>query len=488
MLTPALFDELPATVGRPAYDRSRVTTGIAHIGVGGFHRSHQAMYIDRLLNLGVARDWGILGIGVLPSDFRMRDALRDQECAYTLLLKHPDGTTEATVIGSIVEYLFAPDDPGEVIERLADPAIRIVSLTVTEGGYNMNPTSGEFDASVVGIVHDIADPASPQTVFGLVTEGLRIRRERGVPPFTIQSCDNIQGNGNVARRAFAAFAALRDPGLANWIEREVAFPNSMVDRITPQTTDGDRTDLALSYGIADAWPVVAEPFAQWVIEDEFALGRPPWELVGAQLVHDVMPYEQMKLRLLNSAHQAMSYFGVLLGYRWAHEAAGDPLIARLLHRYWTEEAIPTLPPIAGIDLNAYVATLLQRFRNSAIKDTLARLCAETSDRIPTFLLPVVRDRLAAGEAADLSAAIVASWARYAEGIDDRGDPIEIVDSRRERLLAAAARQRDVPTAFIEDNELFAGLATEQRFVRAYTRTLGMLHTKGARSTLEAILA
>ncbi|HEU4849187.1 MAG TPA: mannitol dehydrogenase family protein [Terrimesophilobacter sp.] len=487
MISPADFALLPASVARPTYDRSRLTAGIAHFGIGGFHRSHQARYLDELLERGEASDWAILGIGLLPQDARMRDVMRSQDHAYTLVLKHPDGRSEARVIGSIVDYLFAPDDPGAVIERLADPAIRIVSMTVTEGGYNISPATSEFDESAEGVVHDLTYPSAPRTVFGLVIEALRVRRERGIEPFTVLSCDNMAGNGDVARRTFSAFAALRDPELGAWVLDTVAFPNSMVDRITPQTTDEDRAELASRYGIEDAWPVVAESFTQWVIEDRFSLGRPPWERVGAQLVQDVTPYELMKLRLLNASHQALGYFGSLMGYHWVHEAATDPLITRLLERYWAEEAIPTLPPVPGVDLRAYTNTLLERYRNPAIRDTLARLCAEASDRIPTFLLPVVRAELAVGGPVELSAAVVASWARYAEGVDDQGAPIQIVDARRERLMSAARRQHDDPTAFIEDAELFGNLAEQESFVRPYLRALDLLHSGTAGEALEALL-
>ncbi len=482
------FASLPPEVGRPSYDRGRLTAGIAHIGVGGFHRSHQAMYLDRLLQQGLATDWAVVGIGLRPEDARMRDVMAAQDGLYTLVLKHPDGTWEASVIGSIIEYLYAPDDLGAVVERLVDPAIRIVSMTVTEGGYGIDQATGEFQADAPAVVRDLAHPDDPATVFGVVVEALRRRRERGVPPFTVQSCDNVQGNGEVARRVFSAYAALRDPELGSWLHDSVAFPNSMVDRITPQTTDADVAEVAERYGIADAWPVVAEPFTQWVIEDHFPLGRPAWERVGAQLVEDVTPYESMKLRLLNAAHQAMAYFGHLMGYRWVHDAASDSLVTRLLRRYWDEEAIPTLHPAAGIDPVAYTDTLLERFRNPAIRDTLARLATDASDRIPKFVLPVVRDRIAAGGSVGMSAAIVASWARYAEGVDERRGPIDVIDARRDRLMAAAARQREHPTAFIEDLELFGDLADDQAFRSTYLDALRLLHERGATATLKAILA
>ncbi|NUW42055.1 mannitol dehydrogenase family protein [Nonomuraea rhodomycinica] len=485
-LTQWTLASLPREVAVPGYDRSVLTAGIVHFGVGGFHRAHQAMYLDRLMNAGRAHDWAICGVGVLPGDARMRDALTAQDGLYTLVLKHPDGTREARVIGSIIDYLFAPDDPEAVIEKMAGPAVRVVSLTVTEGGYNFHPVTGEFDRDNPAIRADAAPGAVPATVFGLVTEALRRRRERGVPPFTIMSCDNIQGNGDVARRTFTAFARLRDPALADWMEDEVAFPNSMVDRITPVTTDEDREAVARLFGVRDAWPVVCEPFTQWALEDRFPAGRPPLEEAGVQVVADVEPYELMKLRLLNAGHQALCYFGHLMGHRYVHEAAREPAIATFLLGYMDAEATPTLRPVPGVDLDAYKRTLIERFANPEVRDTIARLCAESSDRIPKWLLPVVRERLAAGGEVGRAAAVVASWARYAEGVDERGEPITVVDRLADRLTAIARTQRERPTAFIENRELFGDLADDKRFAEPYLRALASLHTRGARATVEEL--
>jgi mannitol 2-dehydrogenase len=474
------------TVPGPAYDRSRVTTGVVHFGVGGFHRAHQAMYHDRLMNAGRALDWGICGVGVMPADRRMKEALDAQDGLYTLVVKHADGTYEPRVVGAITEYRFGPDDPEAVIEKLASPSTRIVSLTVTEGGYGIDPVTGEFDPT--GDVARDLEGGPPRTTFGFVTEGLRRRRERGLAPFTVMSCDNLQGNGHLSRRAFTAFARLRDPRLGEWIAREVAFPNSMVDRITPQTTDDDRAELRERFGIDDRWPVVCEPFTQWVLEDAFTLGRPPYEEAGVQVVEDVEPYELMKLRLLNASHQALCYFAYLDGYRLVHEAAQDPLYRAFLRGYMDEEGTPTLAPVPGVDLDAYKATLIERFSNPEVRDTIARLCAESSDRIPKWLLPVVRAQLASGGRISHSAGVVASWARYAEGVDEQGQPIEVVDRLRDRLVAIARRQREgEPDAFIANRELFGDLVDDARFVEAYRSALRSLHERGARATLESIV-
>jgi len=474
-------DRLPA----PAYDRDLVTPGVIHFGVGGFHRAHQAMYHERMLSAG-AMDWGICGVGVMPADRRMREVLAAQDCLYTLVLKHSDGRYEPRVIGSIVEYLLAPDDPEAVIKKLAAASTRIVSLTVTEGGYNVDDVTGEFDVSNSAVRRDLEPGATPRTIFGLITEALSRRREQGTTPFTVVSCDNLQDNGQVARRAFTAFARLRQPELGDWISREVRFPDSMVDRITPVTTDHDRAEVRDRFGLDDKWPVVCEPYTQWVLEDTFTAGRPPYEDAGVQLVDQVEPYELMKLRLLNGSHQAMCYFAYLTGYRLVHEAAQDPLFRAFLLGYMKQEAAPTLPPVPGVDLDAYQHLLIERFANPQVKDTIARLCEHSSDRIPKWLLPVIGQQLAADGEIGRSAAVVASWARYAEGVDEHGKPIDVIDRRAEDLTSLARQQRDNPDAFIANRDLFGSLADNQRFVAAYQWALASLHQRGARATLQAL--
>jgi mannitol 2-dehydrogenase len=486
-LSAGALASLGAEVAVPAYDRAAVRAGIVHFGVGAFHRAHQAMYLDRLMNEGKALDWGICGVGVLPGDRRMRDALAAQDHLYTLVIKHADGTFEPRVVGSIVDYLFAPDDREAVIGKLADEATRIVSLTVTEGGYNFNAVTGEFDATNPDVVHDLQPGAVPRTTFGLIVEGLVRRRERGLPPFTVLSCDNIQGNGDAARKSFSAFADLRDPGLGTWVRENVAFPNCMVDRITPVTTDDDRAEIARRFGVEDRWPVVCEPFTQWVLEDSFPLGRPPFEDVGVQLVGDVEPYELMKLRLLNASHQALCYFGYLAGHRLVHDVCQDPLFANFLLAYMDREATPTLEPVPGVDLGEYKPNLIARFSNAHVRDTVARLCAESSDRIPKWLLPVIRHNLAHGGEITRSAAVVASWARYAEGVDEEGRPIEVVDRLADRLTAAARRQRDDRLAFLADREVFGDLIDDERFTSVYRKHLDSLYEIGARATLEKLV-
>jgi len=483
-LTAATLAQLDPAVAVPRYDRSRVTTGIVHIAVGGFHRAHQAVYLDTLMNSGAAMDWGICGIGLRPSNAAMRDALAAQDGLYTLVVRHGDGTWKPRVIGSITEYLFAPDDPEAAIEKLAAPATRIVSLTVTEGGYGLDPVTAEFDPSQEAIAADLRPGAVPSTVFGLVTEALARRRDRGLPAFSIMSCDNIQGNGHVSQRVFTAFARLRDPGLAGWIAKHVRFPSGMVDRIVPRTTEADRAELSRRFGLDDRWPVVCEPFTQWVLQDTFAAGRPPLEDAGVQIVADVEPYELMKLRLLNASHQALCYPGYLAGYRFVHEVTRDELFARFLLDYMILEAIPTLRPVPGIDLAGYAHQLIERFSNPEVGDTVARLCANASDLIPKFLLPVVREQLARGGPVTRSAAVVAGWARYAEETDESGGTHEMDDDRAPQLRAAAARQRSDPDAFLTGNRaVFGELADDPRFTAVYRPILTSLLERGVRATL-----
>lgn len=488
------LNALSAQVKVPDYDRSEVTPGIVHFGVGGFHRAHQALYLDKLMSQGKAMDFGIIGMGVMLSDARMRDALHSQDCLYTLTEKSPDGTEETRVVGSIIDYVYSPDDPAAAVKLLADPQIRIVSLTVTEGGYNFDHVKGEFDLKNEHVAADISDLRNEdfsqlRTFYGLVTAALISRWRQETAPFTVMSCDNIQGNGEMAHRMFKAFAGAVDSELAEWIEGHVSFPNSMVDRITPETTDADRADISEKFGYVDEWPVVCENFTQWVLEENFVNDRPPYEDVGVEVVNDVVPYELMKLRLLNASHQGLCYFGYLAGHRLVHDVMADHRFQDFLLAYMEREGTPSLQPLPGVDLDAYRKELIDRFGNSAVKDTVARLCAESSDRIPKWLLPVVRENLATGNApVTLSAAIVASWARYAEGIDESGDVITIVDPLADRLQRNAQSNRTDSLAFLRDREIFGDLCENSIFTAEYARVLESLHAQGSIATLDMLLS
>ena len=481
---------LIGSVPGPSYDRSRASVGIVHFGFGNFHRSHMAMYIDRLMESGDGLDWGICGVGILPQDAVMRDVMRAQDCLYTLMIRHPDGSLQPRIIGSVLDYDFGPDDPEAVYSRLLDPNVRIVSLTVTEGGYLKNLATGEFDAANVAVVHDVRNRQEPQTVFAYIVEGLRLRREAGIAPFTVLSCDNLQGNGEIAKRTVVGFAKLVDPDLGDWIETDVSFPNCMVDRITPVTTDADRQALASEFGVEDQWPVPAEPFTQWIVEDHFPAGRPPLERAGVQFVEDVKPYELMKLRLLNASHQAIAYLGASLGYVFVDEALRDDTLRAYLEQYMALEAAPTLGDLPGIDLDDYMATLIERFSNPKMRDTLKRLATDGSNRMATFTLPTIRANLAAGRAVPFSAVMVAAWAQYWVVIGRGELPADEVpdDVHAGEMTTAALAQDHNPTAFIEMDSVFGDLTNNEAFRDEFLGAGRSIEEQGVRATVDALLA
>ena len=483
-LTEANLAALAGRVAVPTYDRARLAPAIVHIGVGGFHRAHQAVYLDDLAGQGVT-GWGERGLGLLPADARMAGALIPQGCLYTVVTRDASGDT-ARVIGSLTGYLFAPDNRAQALAMLADPATRIVSLTITEGGYNVDSNTGRFDAENPQVQQDARQPDAPTTVFGYLVAALDRRRRAGTPPFTVLSCDNLQGNGAVARTAVTSFARMRDDALANWIEAHVAFPNAMVDRITPQTTDADRALVAEVFGVEDAWPVMCEPFTQWVIEDAFCNGRPPLEQAGAQIVADVHPYETMKLRLLNASHQAMGYLGYLAGYRFIHDVMADASFRAFIARLMAEEVAPLLPPVPGIDLAAYQHTLIERFANPKIRDQVSRICTDGSDRMPKFLLPSLAEALAHGRPHRLLTLAVAGWLRYLRGVDEAGQEIAIADRLAGELRARAAEGGDDPRPLLGLRGVFGDLGRHEALVGELAALLRELDARGARATVAAM--
>lgn len=465
-ITRDTLHDLDPAIAIPTYDRAGIPASIVHFGVGAFHRAHQAMYIDRLLTLG-NREWGICGIGVLPSDIAIRDAFAHQDNLYTLITKDTDEVSKAVIIGSIVQYLYAPDDPAAVVEKLANEATRIVSLTITESGYGINDATGRYDPQDAGTLSDLASDGMPQSVFGFIVAGLSLRRQADMTPFTVMSCDNIQGNGAVAKTAVVEFARRKDPALADWILENVAFPNSMVDRITPVTTNETRTSITAEFGVEDEFPVRAESFEQWVLEDKFTLGRPPFEKVGVQVVSDVEPYELMKLRLLNASHQAIGFTGILAGEVYVHDVCRQAVFTDFCLGYMRDEAIPTLHPVPGIIIDDYCLELISRFSSKAILDTLARLIVDASDRIPKFLLPVVREQLALGKLTRHSSLVVAAWSIFLESHSSEVEQPSIVDKRRDGLLTAVAAEQENDGAFLDYAEVFGDIGQNEQFRREF---------------------
>jgi mannitol 2-dehydrogenase len=455
-----------------------------HMSVGGFHRAHAALYMDDLMADHGVRDWAICGVGLLPGDSRMRDALVPQDCLYTVR-ERTHGQETARVVGSITEYLYAPEAPERVLDKMCEPGIRIISLTVTEKGYGFNQGTGEFDPDRDDIRHDLENPSQPRTVLGYLAEGLKRRRDAGLQPPTVLSCDNIQGNGSVARKMVLAFAGLRDVGLADWIASSVAFPNCMVDRITPVTTEADRASLETRYGLQDAWPVVCEPFRQWVIEDRFPNGRPPWEKVGIQLTSDVRPYEMMKIRLLNAGHFALGYLGYLAGHAYVHDTIRDPDFRTFIRRMMDDEVTPLLIPPRGIDLTAYKDKLLERFGNEDIQDSLTRICQDGSPKAPKFVLPSIRERLAQGKPAKLLSLAIAGWLRYLSGVDEKGRPISIDDPIAQKLTRCAKKGGADPAALLELTEVFGtDLPRNAAFTAEVSRALKLIYEKGSAAALQ----
>ena len=443
-LSATTLAELNPEVSLPGYLDARPRVGLAHIGVGNFHRSHQAMYLDRLLSADPALPWAICGVGMREEDRGLATALAEQDYLYSLSLLGSDGTVESSVIASIREFILAPDAPERALARLSDPSIRIVSLTITESGYVEDPANHRAAATDPAILADIADGlASPRSAFGLLVAALRARRDAGDAPFTVMSCDNIQNNGAVARASVVATARLVSDELAAWIEENVSFPSTMVDRITPRATPEQRDVVDRTLGVHDAAAVVAEPFEQWVIEDDFRSGRPAFDEVGAVFVDDIDAYESMKLRLLNGAHQVMAYVGSIAGHTFVHEAMDDPWVAYWVEAYSRRLALPTVDLPDGVDGNDYISVLDGRFRNPAIADTLERLATDSGDRMAKFVLPVLLDARSTPVFREIAPTILASWAVT---IARTSSPV-ILESVSDDVLRAVRSEED-PAGFL----------------------------------------
>lgn len=486
-LKPDQLDRLPPGVQPPAYDRSQVTAGIAHIGVGAFHRAHLAIYTDRVLADDDMRGWGIVGINLLEHDRPLAEAFRAQQGLYSVSEYDPQGARATHVVGAMVEHLFAPTDGAEaVLARLADPAIRIVSLTITEGGYLIDE-HGTFNLDDAGVVHDLAHPGAPRGVFGFIVGALQRRREAGVPPFTVMSCDNLRHNGTQARKAVLAFARARSADLAEWIETHVAFPNGMVDRITPATTAAVRDELNAATGLDDAAPVICEDFIQWVLEDTFPQGRPAWERHGVQIVEDVSPYEDAKIRLLNGSHQMLSYPAFLSGHRQVDVAVKDPLFNSYLRDFLDHDAGVWLASLPGMDLEAYKPKLLERFGNASIADQLDRLCLDGGSKIPGFLGPTLKACLEHGRDARRLAFLLATYDRYVRvGKDDHGAAYPLREPNAMRLVQPIIDRQSKDT-LIDSKELVGPLAgKDERFRRQYDVYVAALARHGVRGTLERL--
>ena len=463
----------------PPYDRDGLRRSIVHIGVGGFHRAHLATYVDELCRAGNT-DWSIVGAGVMEHDAGIAQALGSQNGCYTLIERGDSHTTIET-IGSIVDFVHAWPDNAALVELIAAPTTQIVSLTVTEGGYPVDDETGLFQSE--------SPNAAPGSAFGTIAAGLEQRRQTNAGPITILSCDNVIGNGHVTQAAVQGCAQLHGDPLMTWIAANVSFPNSMVDRITPATTDADRSWLLDTHGITDAWPVVTEPFRQWVVEDNFAADRLPFEQLDILVTKDVEPYELMKLRLLNAGHSCLAYLSALIDAQTVSDAMSEPAIADFLTHFLATEAKPALPEIVGIDLDDYIASLIHRFSNPNIADQIERLCLDGTAKFPKFLLPTVVRQLEIGGAVDASALALAGWCEYLNGVTETGASIRIArDPNLGRAIEAANASRSDPRAFLDLDLVFAPVQSAAVFEAAFVKALEGLRTDGVRSTINALLS
>ena len=482
-LSNATLSRLGTDVHVPSYDRAAITPAIVHIGVGGFHRAHQAVYLDELAERGVSTDWGVIGVALRHR--AMKDALEPQDGLFTVV-ERGDEQDVARVVGSIAAVLFAPEEPDAVLDALSDPRTRIVTLTITGNGYHLDAETGRL-ADDEDIRTDLANPTRPCTAVGYLVQALDRRRRAGTPAFTVLSCDNVPDNGTAACAAVVGFAQARDPDLAAWIEAEVTFPSTMVDRITPETGADAYELVGRSFGLDDRWPVVTESFSQWIVEDRFCNGRPPLEEVGVQFVDDVEPYERMKKRLLNASHSALGYVGYLLGHRDTAGAMTDPLMRAYIERLMEDEIAPLLPPVPGVDLDEYRATLLTRFSNEKVGDQLERLCGRGSTKVPAYLLPSIVEARQQGRPHELLNLAVAAWVRYLRGVDLDGREISINDARLDELQPMAIEGGDDPAPFMANSRVFGRLADDPMLVRSVARILTALDRDGLRPTVEAYL-
>jgi len=500
-LQPSALADLPAEVARPLYDRNELRAGIVHLGLGSFARAFLCVFNETAIHAGGDPHFGVIGVSLRSP--AVRDALAPQEGLYTVARRDADASGQPRqrlqVIGNLVGQLVAPEDPTAVLEAIAAPATRIVSLTVTEKGYAHDPASGRLREDHPDVAHDLREhPAprgmnaavAPRTAVGFIVRGLALRRARGLPPVTLLSLDNLPHNGRTLQGLVLAFARRVDAALADWIETHCTFPSSMVDRIVPATTDADREQVAAGLGHWDAWPVPAEPYLDWVVEDRFAAGRPDWHLAGARCVSDASAWEQLKLRVVNGSHSALAYLGAMAGRRTVDEAVAQPELRDFVRAMVTQEVRSTLPPLPNLDFDGYVQGLLERFANPALAHRLQQIAMDGSQKLPQRLLGTIEQRLAAGLPIARLALAVAAWMHYLRGIDEWGRPYAIDDPLAAALAGARAAAESEPTlrdrvaAFTQFAPVFGDLAGHATLVDALTRALASLQSVGVRLTAQ----
>ena len=484
-LSDAALSDLPNEVAGPTYDRSKISAGIVHIGPGNFHRAHQSWYLHRLMQQGEAMDWGIIGAGVRAADEARRKRLAEQDYLTTLIELDP-AARSAEIVGSMIGFVPIEEDNASLIAQMADLAIRIVSMTITEGGYYFDPVSRVFDADHPDIRHDAVNPDRPKTAFGAIVAALKIRRMNGAGPFTCQSCDNIQSNGAILRQTVVSLAELSDPSLAKWIDDECSFPNSMVDCIVPSTGPKE-TGLVESFGIEDAAPVTHENFRQWVVEDDFCAGRPDWDKVGAKFTENVHAFEKMKIRILNGGHQLISNAGEVISVEYISECMEHELIGAYFRKVARMEIAPHVDQVPGMTPLTYVDMIDRRFSNPEITDTVRRVASDGSSRQTGFVVPTVQEALIKNAPIEGLALSQAIWARMCEGTREDGSPIEPNDSKWAKLNRAAKSAKSSPPEWLGQRDLYGDLADNGVFRSSFQRWLTIVWSEGLESALGAYL-
>ena len=475
------LDDLPAFVKKPNYDRSNLKPGIVHIGLGNFHRAHQAWYLHRLMQRGEALDWAIVGAGIMAFDKEQRQKLLPQDCLTTLVELDPDGQS-VEVIGSIIDYVEITDGNSALIERMSQSDINIISLTVTEGGYFQDPNTGDLDCTHPNIQFDAVNTQSPKTVFGAIVEALRLRRLQGNGPVTLQSCDNLQGNGNILRKTVVSLAKISDPSLADWIDDCCSFPNSMVDCIVPATGQTE-IDLVTSLGIKDNAPVTHENFRQWVIEDDFCAGRPAWEKVGVTLSEDVHAFETMKICLLNAGHQILANAGELLELQTIDECMAHNEIFSLFDTVQRVEIAPHVDDVPGMTPERYVQLISKRFANPRIKDTVRRVAFDGGARHSGFVHPTIRKAIANGSKIEGLALVEALWARMCEGTRENGSLIKPNDPSWALYQEIAERAKKTPCVWLDETHAYGDIAQNEAFRAIFTQQLDRIWSHGVKSAI-----
>ncbi len=469
----------------PTYDRKALKAGVVHMSIGGFHRSHQAVYFDEFLK-STPENWMITAVGLMPQDDANINALKSQDSLYSVLQRSPD-RDDVRIVGSIKDVIHAPSNPAAVIDAIASADTKIVSLTITEKGYCYNEKR-DLDETNALVKSDAALPDAPKTAYGYLLKGLQKRRTNNIGPVTVMCCDNLPGNGELTHHLVIQFAKLADPTMVDWINQNVTFPNAMVDRITPVTTDVIRQTLADSYSIEDKWPVVCEGYLQWVLEDNFIAGRPALENVGVQLVKDVEPYEKMKVRLLNGSHSSLSYISYLCGHRDVDAAMADANISKFVRGYMDNDITPSLPAVPGVDLDKYKTTLIERFGNKSVRDQLQRLAEDGSQKIRNAIVPPLESQLASGGSVKYIAFALAAWYRYLTGVDEQNNVIEIKDPMKTALNTAAKEEPTNPTSLLAREEIFGkAMLGNTDFIRLVTQYLKDINEKGANQALADFL-